>query len=288
MFQQPSIPKLTPGDADAAHAAAQRVVQTHQRLAPFLKEGVTLAQVDAEVGKILRDLQCESCFRGYRISKLPPYPCHACLSVNDCIVHGTFEHHASALKEGDILKVDVGVTYRGWNGDAAWTYAIKNCRDEDRRLMECGKESLRAGIAALKPGNTFIEFARAVQHCAEVKYGFHCVEGLTGHGYGRRPHRNDPRRDAFDRGLHKPPHVWNVVPSRMSEWPEAMMKCEPGVLVAVEPMIAIGTPVRKERGWAHFTADGSTAVHYEADVLITEKGPWNLTEEMTDLPDIVG
>lgn len=280
MARPPRIPLLTPAEGDAAHAAAQRVVQTHERLVNFIRRGRTLAQIDAEVARILRDLSCESCFRGYRIPKLPPYPAHACLSVNACIVHGTVEHHAAPLEEGDILKIDIGVTYRGWNGDAAWTYAIGSVRDADRRLMECGKEALRLGVAALKPGNTFIEYARAVQECAEKRHGFHCVEGLTGHGYGRRT--------PADRGLHKPPHVWNTVPRSLAEWPEAMEPCAPGILVAVEPMIAAGTPRRVERGWAHFTADGSNAVHYEADVLITEKEPWNLTEGMVNLPDVVG
>ncbi|HVZ94646.1 MAG TPA: M24 family metallopeptidase [Phycisphaerales bacterium] len=280
MTSRIAIPKLTPAETDAAHASAEKVVQTHQRLVNFIRTGQTVAHIDAEVKRILEDLKCESCFKGYRIGRLPPYPSHACLSVNDCIVHGTVEHHSQPLVEGDILKIDIGVTFRGFNGDAAWTYAIKSASDVNKRLMQAGKESLKLGIAALKPGNTFLEYARAVQQCAETRYGFHCVEGLTGHGYGRRSEK--------DRGLHKPPHVWNEVPTHMNEWPEAMEPCAPGILIAVEPMIAVGTDRRRERGWAHFTADGSTAVHYEADVLITDKGPLNLTVEMEQLPDVVG
>lgn len=271
--------KLNAAEADAAYAAAQCVVQTHQRLVNFIKNGMTLAAIDTEVARILADLKCESCFRGYKLRSLPPFPSHACLSLNDCIVHGTVAAYPSPLKRGDLLKVDIGVRHRGFIGDAAWTYAIAEAVPEDLRLMRCGKEALRRGILAMQPASPYIEWARAVQGHVERECGFQCAKGLGGHGIGRGM-------------LHGPPFVANRVPSMFgqNEWDEAMHKWEPGVLVAVEPMVNIGSgETRQAKGhWPIYTADGSRSVHYEADVLITEKGPRDLTEGMAGLPEVVG
>ena len=80
---------LTQTDEDAAYAAAQCVVETHRRLASWLRHGLTLGEVDRFVASTLSELQCKSCFLGYKVGRKPPFPSHACLSVNDCIVHGT-------------------------------------------------------------------------------------------------------------------------------------------------------------------------------------------------------
>jgi len=142
--------------------------------------------------------------------------------------------------------------------------------------MRSGVESIRLGIEQLQPGNQLIEFAKAVQGCVERDFGFHLTKGLGGHGYGR--------------SLHGPPFVSNSVPSYPGEWPDSRVVCEPGMLLAVEPMIAIGTghTSSKPRQWPVFTADGSLSVHYEHDVLITKTGPRVLTQGLYDLPEIVG
>jgi methionyl aminopeptidase len=142
--------------------------------------------------------------------------------------------------------------------------------------MDAGKESLRLGVKELRPGNMFVHWAQAVQQHVEGKHHFHLIRGLGGHGIGRK--------------LHGPPFVSNVVPDSHNEWPDATLACRPGILVAVEPMIALGTSKtrQKKNEWPVYTADGSLSVHYEHDVLITEKGPRLLSEGMDDLPDIVG
>lgn len=272
-------------DIDLAFAAAQRVVEVHRRVVAFLRVGQTLAQIDAEVAKILDSLDCRSCFLHYRIPGKPAFTGHACLSVNDCVVHGTPASYLKPMAEGDILKVDIGVVHKGWIGDAGWTYAFKRFPSDDaKRLMLAGRESLRRGIATLKPGNTYIAWARAVQACVEREHGFHLVRGLGGHGIGK--YKSDR-----DRGLHLPPFVANLPPAYPDEWPEARMPCEPGTLIAVEPMLAIGTgQTREDRvyKWPVYSTDGSLTAHYEHDVLITESGPRVLTEGMDDLPDLVG
>ena len=179
-------------DADLAYEAAQRVVRVHQRLAEFLRAGVTLPQVDALVADALKEFGARSCFLGYRVPKSPPFPSHACISVNDCVVHGTAGYFPRPLRPADIISVDVGVLYRGWIGDAAWTYAIEERTDEADRLMRCGRECIARGIATLRPENQYIEWARTVQGVVEREYGFHLVRGLGGHGYGKKLHEPIP------------------------------------------------------------------------------------------------
>ena len=275
MIQSNRVGKI---DVAAAREAAQRVRRTHEMLVPFLREGRTLAEIDQEIARILDTLDSKSCFIRYRAGgSMPPYPNHACLSVNDCVVHGTSEAHTQPLRPGDILKVDIGLFHKGWVGDAAWTYAIAHASDTALKLMACGRESLAEGIKELAPGNTLLSWARTVQHIVEQKHGFHCVRRLGGHGIGFKK-------------LHGKPWVSNVVPTFPGEWPEALSMCEPGMLLAVEPMIGAGTGEIKDhpRAWPIHTADASLAVHYEADVLITDNGPLDLTEGMSELPDIVG
>ncbi len=267
--------RISASDADAAYAAAQKVVETHRRLSEFLRAGQTLAQIDAFVARTLEELGCRSCFLGYRVPKSPAFPSHACLSVNECVVHGTAAYYLAPLKAGDVLKIDIGVAFRGWIGDAAWTYVFGEPSEQVRRLMECGKESLRRGIETLHAGNTYMEWAKAVQACVEDEYKFHLVRGLGGHGYGRK--------------LHAPPFVSNVVPSRPGEWAEGGMRIEEGTLLAVEPMIGVGTGrIRQKKGdWPIFIEDGSISVHYEHDVLVTAAGPRVLTEGLEAIADVI-
>lgn len=265
-----------PTDIEAAHAAAQCVVRAHERLVDFLQAGQTLAQIDSFIAQTLKELECRSAFLHYAMQGHPPFRSHSCLSPNSCIVHGEHDLTDEPLGPGDVISIDIGVYHHGWVGDAAWTYAIESAGDEALRLMRCGRECLRRGIAAMQAGRPLIDWARAVQQHAEKECKFHLVRGLGGHGYGRK--------------LHGPPFVSNVLPKYRGEWPDAWTLFKPGMLLAVEPMIALGThEVQAEKkAWPIFTADGSLSVHYEADVLVTEDGPRDLTEGMQDLPDIVG
>ena len=134
---------VTGADADLAYAAAQKVVAAQRRVAEFLKVGQKLPEIDRFVAATLDDLQCYSCFYMYpypeRRKRGPVFPSHACLSVNDCIVHGTAGYYEEPMAEGDVLKVDIGVVFRGWVGDAGWTYVFKRHPSEQvRRLMESG------------------------------------------------------------------------------------------------------------------------------------------------------
>lgn len=267
--------RLSPADVDGAYAAAQRVVDVHRALVEFVRPGTTLAKIDQFVAATLEGLGASSCFWGYRQSlRGPKFPSHACLSVNECIVHGTAGSLVRPLAPGDVVKIDIGVLYRGWIGDAAWTYSLGTPTPQVRRLMDAGKKSLRDGIASLEPNRPLLSWAKTVERVVEKEYGFHLIRGLGGHGYGRR--------------LHSEPFVSNSVPKHPGEWPDAALPCAPGMLLALEPMIGIGTGRQRASNgndWPVYTADSSLASHHEHDVLMTDAGPRILTEGLDDLPD---
>lgn len=276
----PKPPTITPAEADLAYAAAQKVVEMHHRLSDFLRPGQTLAQIDTFVGRSLEEMGCRSCFQGYTVPRSPPFPSHACLSVNECVVHGTAGYYTAPMKQGDLLKIDIGVRYKGWIGDAAWTYSFGKPSPVVQRLMQCGKDSIQKGIRTLRPGNTFLDWAVTVQKCVEQDYGFKLVRGLGGHGYGRK--------------MHAAPFISNIVPAFRGEWPDGSLPCTPGTLVAVEPMIGVSSgDVYQKPGsgrlqeWPVFIADGSLSVHYEHDILITEDEPRILTEGLEGVRDVI-
>lgn len=275
-------PSMNRIDEKAAYEAAQKVVETHRRVSAFLRPGMKLPEIDRFIARTLDSLGCESCFYGYRPGRSgkPRFPSHSCLSVNDCIVHGTAGYYDQPMRVGDVLKIDIGVRHRGWIGDAGWTYVFGEMSPVVRKLTDCGKEALRQGVLELRPGNRFIDWARTVQTHVEEHGGFHLVRGLGGHGLF------DTRTG--QPSLHAPPFISNVVPS-FGDWAEANWPCEPGELLAVEPMIAVGTGQTRERhkDWPIFTADGSLAVHYEHDVLITENGPRVLSEGLESINDVI-
>lgn len=260
---------LHKADVDTAYAAAQKVVETHMRLAKFLRPGMTLGQIDTFVAKTLEDIGCKSCFLHYkpRGHRGPAFPSHACLSVNDCVVHGTAGSYTNPIGPGDLVKIDIGVWYQGYIGDAAWTYFVPPISAEAMKLLTAGKESIAEGVKELRPTKTWGAWAKRVSEIVEGKYGFHLTQGLGGHGIGR--------------SLHGGPFVSNS-PQSAAEWPDGVKYCKPGTLVAVEPMLAVGTGQTRQpdgrHSWPVHSADGSLTAHYEHDVMITEGDPKILTE----------
>jgi methionyl aminopeptidase len=179
------------------------------------------------------------------------------------------------MKPCDVLKIDIGVWHQGWIGDAAWTYVFGEPSPEIAKLCRVGKECIQRGLVALGPGRPFRDWASAVQGCVEGENGLFLTRGLGGHGYGRK--------------LHAPPFVSNVLPHFRGEWPDSDRRGEPGMLIAVEPMLALGTGDTHQlpREWPIYTADGSMSAHYEHDVLITDEGVRVLTEGLDEVNDVI-
>ena len=269
------IGSLSPADAQLAYEAAQKVVQTHLRLAEFLRPGQTMAQIDTFVASTLDSLGCKSCFLHYRPRghRGPAFPSHACLSVNDCVVHGTAAY-PKPLGPGDIVKIDIGVWYKGFIGDAGWTYFVSPISPVAAQLLEAGKLSLSEGVKELTPQKTWSAWAERVHEIVVKRNGFHLTQGLGGHGIGR--------------SLHAGPFISNS-PQSVYEWSDGAKHPVPGTLVAVEPMLAIGTGEIRYPGGSHswpvHSADGSLTAHYEHDILITEGDPVILTDGLQNVRD---
>jgi methionyl aminopeptidase len=220
-------------------------------IAAFIKPGVTTRQMDEFASSQIKIHGAKSAFLGYR-----KYPCHTCISVNDEVVHGLANERE--LRFGDIVSVDVGVSYNGFIGDNARTFAVGGCGVLAQRLLDVTEQSLYLGIAAAKPGNRVTDISRAVQDCVEGN-GFSVVREFVGHGVGRV--------------MHEEPQVPNFVDRKMSD------KLRAGMTLAIEPMVNAGQPGVKilKDGWTVVTQDGSLSAHFEHTVLITDGEPEILT-----------
>jgi methionyl aminopeptidase len=226
-------------------------------IAAFIKPGVTTRQMDEFASSQIKIHGAKSAFLGYR-----KYPCHTCISVNDEVVHGLANERE--LRFGDIVSVDVGVSYKGFIGDNARTFAVGGCGVLAQRLLDVTEQSLYLGIAAAKPGNRVTDISRAVQDCVEGN-GFSVVREFVGHGVGRV--------------MHEEPQVPNFVDRKMSD------KLRAGMTLAIEPMVNAGQPGVKilKDGWTVVTQDGSLSAHFEHTVLITDGEPEILTWPETKL-----
>lgn len=223
-----------------------------------IRPGVTTEELDAIAEDYIRSQNAEPAFKGYGEDTRNPFPASICASVDSQVVHGIPNNHA--LREGEIISVDVGVKKRGYYGDGAWTFAVGNVADEKRRLMRVTEEALYKGIAQAVAGNSVYDISAAVQEFVEANR-FSVVKELVGHGVGRK--------------LHEEPSVPNFVPRKRSR----NVVLEPGMTLAIEPMVNAGTDkvTIDSDGWTVLTADGSPSAHFEHTVLITEGKPEILT-----------
>lgn len=185
------------------------------------------------------------------------FPGSVCVSINEEIVHG-IPSRRRVLRDGDIISIDVGVRYEGYHTDSATTVAIGEVSAESRRLLDVTERALSAGIEAAQPGNHVGDIGAAIQGVVEAS-GFSIVRDLVGHGIGT--------------AFHEEPQVPNYGKPRRGT------KLVPGLTIAIEPMVNIGTPATRTMPdrWTVVTADGSRSAHFEHTVAITETGPRILT-----------
>ena len=217
--------------------------------------GVTTAELDALAAEYIRAQGGEPTFKGYR-----GYPASICASPNDLVVHGIPGPYA--LRDGDVLSVDVGVTLEGFVADSAYTFAIGEIPPEAERLLEACQAALAAGIAQCRAGNRLSDISHAIQAVTEEN-GFSVVRSLVGHGVGR--------------SMHEEPQIPNYgEPGRGPQ-------LSPGMTFAIEPMITAGSPevFLHDDEWSISTSDGSLAAHFEHTVAITEAEPRILTAART-------
>lgn len=234
---------------------AGRLVAGVLRLMEELAEpGVTTEELDQAAEEYITERGAAPSFKGYR-----GFPASICASLNEEVVHGI--PGPRRLRDGDLLKVDVGVLWEGYHGDATVTVPIGQISQDAGELTAATRRALMAGIQAVRPGGRVEDISRAVQDVAE-RAGFSVVRDYTGHGIGS--------------SLHEPPLVPNFVaggPLRSSPvLPE-------GAVVAIEPMLNAGTYRTKvlENGWTVVTGDGRLSAHFEHTVAVDETGPAVLT-----------
>lgn len=231
----------------AIGAAAQLVAMTLEALGRIVRPGVTTAELDQRAESFIRDHGARPAFKGYR-----GFPASICPSINEEVVHGI--PGARALREGDIVGIDVGVEKDGFYGDAARTFPVGAVSDEALRLLTVTEEALMKGIAQVRPGNRIGDVSHAVQSHVEA-HGFSVVRALVGHGIGRE--------------MHEEPAVPNFGPP--GRGPRLMS----GVVLAIEPMVNVGAPdvVTLDDGWTVRTKDGTLSAHFEHTVAVGTDGP---------------
>ncbi|MEZ4523527.1 MAG: type I methionyl aminopeptidase [Thermomicrobiales bacterium] len=232
-------------------AAGKLVADTFEMLEPHIQPGVTTGELDQIVEAFIRAHGAEPSFKGYN-----GFTGSICVAVNDVVVHGI--PGRQALREGDIIAVDIGARLDGWHGDATITFPVGKIDSESQRLMDVCKASLDAGIEVSRAGNRLSDVSSAVQKVVE-QAGFNVVRDLFAHGVGRNlheapsfPHYGDPGRGP-----------------RLKE----------GMVYTIEPMIVAGSKEVNllSDGWTIITVDGSRSAQYEHTIAITSNGPLILT-----------
>ncbi len=252
----------TPAEIDAMREGGHLLSRALAAAVAVVKPGVKLFEIDAEGERVIREGGGEPSFKGYRISKEdPPFPSTLCISVNEEIVHGPGDRDI-ALKEGDIVGLDIGCWYKGLCTDMAVTVPVGKVSKEARKLMDVTKEATLAGVTAAKAGGLVSDIGAAVEKVVNP-HGYGIVRALVGHGVGHK--------------VHEDPHVPNYVNARAPKF-----EIKPGMCLAIEPMIALGgwEVETADDGWTVVMSDGSIGAHFEVTVAITEKG----TEILTPLP----
>jgi methionyl aminopeptidase len=246
------IIKKSSAELDRMREAGRVVGNVLEAVRDEVRPGVKTRTLDALVEKVIRDAGCTPSFKGYR-----GFPASACISLNEEIVHGI--PGSRKLREGDLVKIDVGAIYEGYHGDSAWTFYVGDVPPpEIEKLMRVTEESLWAGIRQARAGNRIGDISHAVQQVVEAE-GFSVVREYVGHGVGAQ--------------LHEDLQVPNYGP------PGRGPVLEEGMTLALEPMVNVGdwrTEVLSD-DWTVVTADRSLSAHYEHTIAITAGEPEVLT-----------
>ena len=219
----------------------------------MVKPGVSTYEIDIAIRRYIEKCGAKPAFLGYG-----GFPASACISINDEVIHG-IPSKDRILREGDIVKIDTGATYKGYVGDSARTIPVGNVSEEAARLIQATRDSFFAGIEALKVGNRLGDVGSAIDTLVR-KNGFSTVKRYVGHGIGT--------------DMHESPDVPNFgTPGR------GVRLCA-GMVLAIEPMVNVGSfeVLEMPDGWTVKTLDGSLSAHYENTVALTSDGVLNLTE----------
>jgi len=212
-----------------------------------VRAGMQTKELDIIAAKELEKLGAKPSFKGYH-----GFPSNLCVSVNDEIVHGIPGERV--LNEGDIVSLDIGAIFMGFQGDAALTVGVGKISSQAKKLIETTEETLKAGIQAARPEARLGDISATIQHYTESK-GYSIVREYTGHGIGRE--------------MHEEPQIPNF------GIPASGPLLKKGMTLALEPMVCVGdwhTRVSDDH-WTVLTADGSLSAHFEHTIAITDAEP---------------
>ena len=218
----------------------------------LIKPGISTKEIDTRIRHFIEKCGAVPSFLGYG-----GFPGSACISLNNEVIHGIPSDRV-ILSEGDIVKIDVGARYRGYNGDSARTFAVGRVSDEALKLISVTEGSFWEAMKVARSGNRVGDIGAAIEGYV-ISNGFSVVRDYVGHGVGEQ--------------LHEDPQVPNY--GRAGRGPRLYS----GMTLAIEPMINVGGPEVKvlKDGWTVTTLDGSLSAHYENSVAITDGDPILLT-----------
>ena len=234
-------------EIELIRAACKVIAKVFEDIKPFIKPGVSTLEISNIAEKIILDNGCTPTFKGYG-----GFPGAICVSVNETLVHG-IPSSKIILREGDIVSLDVGATYKGYCGDACRTYLVGTVNAEAKRLVQTTQESFFEAMKVVKPGATIGDISNAIQKYCESK-GYSLPREYTGHGTGRH--------------LHEDPNIPNVGN------PHSGAILREGMTLAIEPMVAQGRPETRTLSdeWTVKMRDGKLSAHYENTIVVTEDG----------------
>jgi methionyl aminopeptidase len=250
------------------------VWQAHELIRPIIVPGVTTADIDAVISDHFRQCGAVPLFKNYphQNSGRPAFPAATCTSVNDEVVHGIPNHRP--LPEGAIVSIDTGCRLNGWCGDAAVTYPVGRISPALQRLLDVTLATLNLAFELMHTKSRWSQVAREMAQFVRDN-GFSTVECFVGHGIGRQ--------------MHEEPQVPNFLSRSLRG--SGDFRIEPGLVIAVEPMVNMGTKRVKMHAdhWTQSTLDRKASAHFEHTIAVTNDGPRLLTvapspEESANLP----
>ena len=252
----------TPEEIQLMAEAGRILGLVHEELEKHLRPGISTYELDSFCEEVIRSYGCEPNFKG-----LYDYPGSVCISINEEVVHG-LPSKDRIIREGDIVSLDTGVVYKGYHSDAARTHGVGEISKEASLLIERTRQSFFEGMKYATASHHLYDVSAAIQDYAE-SFGYGVVRDLVGHGIGKALHE-EPEIPNFKRPFRRGP------------------KLEPGMTLAVEPMINAGgfAVDWMDDGWTVVTCDSSLSAHYENTIVITKGAPQILTLTPSELKEM--
>jgi methionyl aminopeptidase len=242
----------SPREITMMREAGRMVAKTLDYLESLIAVGVTTQQLDDAASKMIASFDAVASFKGYG-----GFPASICASINDTLIHG-IPSKKVVLKDGDLIKIDIGIQYKGYHADAARTYWVGNVDNRIKQLVAVTTASFFEAFKVIRPGIHVGDISHTIQTYVE-RHGMSLPEDYTGHGVGQNLHE-DPQIPNFGR-----PGTGPILKA--------------GMTLAIEPMVNLGKKQTKvlADGWTVKTVDGTWCAHYENTVVVTEQGSEILT-----------